>query len=151
MSHVTVESILEMWKSDCIIDSASLEGTTMKNAILHQKYLDLLTHTKLRLRRKESELKILEKDKFLYYSGKMTREEMDDRGWAYDPFGPGIKPLKSDISFWYDADKDIQEAKMTIDYLKAMFDALAEILENVKWRHQHIKNIIDIRKFEAGT
>lgn len=140
-----------MWKEDCQISQTSLDGTTMKNAILHQKYLELLTLSKLRLKRKEADLAVLEKDKFLYYTGKMTQQEMDERKWPYDPFGGNIKPMKGDLDYWYNADKDLVELRLAIAYHKTTVEALTEILENVKWRHQHIRNILDWRKFESGA
>lgn len=149
--NLTLEKVLEMWKEDCQINQSSLDGATVKNAIHHQKYLEMLSLTRLKHRKKEQELQILMKDKFLYYSGKMTQQEMDDRGWPYDPFNGCVKPLKGDMDFWFNSDKDIQTAKLTIEYLKVLFETLEEILENIKWRHQHIKNILDFRKFEAGV
>lgn len=148
---LTIEKVLDMWKEDCQISQSDLGGTTIKNAVLHQKYLELLSNTRLRLKKKEQDLKNLEKDKFLYYTGKMTQAEMDERGWPYDPFGGSVKPMKSDLDFWYNADKEIQDLKMTIEYQKNLFETLEQILEAIKWRHQHIRNILDWRRFEAGS
>jgi hypothetical protein len=148
---LTLEQVLEMWKEDGKIDQTHLDGTTVKNAILHGKYLEMLSHTRLRLRKKENELADLEKDKFLYYNGKMTKDEMDVRGWPYDPFKGLVKPLKGDLEFWVRADKDLQELKMAIEYLKTLFEAIEQIMENIKWRHQAIKNCIDWRKFQEGA
>lgn len=147
---ITVEQILEMWKDDGKIVGSDLEGTTVKNSILHGKYLELLTHTRLKMRKLEMELADLEKDKFLYYGGKMTKQEMDDRGWPYDPFGGLIKPLKGDLQYWTNSDKDLQKLRMEIEYQKTLFDTIEQIMESIKWRHQAIGNIISIRKFEAG-
>lgn len=147
---ITLDELHAMWKIDGQINGSSLDGTTVKNALLHGKYLELLTSVKLRLKKKQLELDTLLKDKFLYYHGKMPKEEMDERGWPYDPYKGLIKPMKGDIEYWYNADKDIQDAKMVIEYQETLFEALTEILETIKWRHQAIKNIISIRVFEAG-
>ena len=51
---------------------------------------------------------------------------------------------------WYDADPVIQEAQAKIAYLQNLIDTLKEILDNIKWRHQNIKNMIEWRKFTSG-
>ena len=51
---------------------------------------------------------------------------------------------------FYDSDTDIQEAQAKIAYLQEVCDTLKEILDNVKWRHQTIKNMIEWRKFTSG-
>ena len=37
-----------------------------------------------------------------------------------------------------------------IEYLKEVCDTTKEIMENIKWRHQNIKNMIEWRKFTSG-
>ena len=51
---------------------------------------------------------------------------------------------------FYDADPVIQEHQSKMIYLQEVCDTLKEILDNVKWRHQTIKNMIEWRKFTSG-
>ena len=51
---------------------------------------------------------------------------------------------------WYDADEVIQTHQKKMAYQQELVDTLKEILDNVKWRHQTIKNIIEWRKFTSG-
>ncbi len=81
----------------------------------------------------------------------MTKQEMDLRGWAYDPFNGGTKPLKSELSYYYDSDEDIVKIKQKIEYQKTIANTLEEIMNNLRWRHTHIKNILDWKKFVSGT
>jgi len=145
-----LDDILTMWKDDSVIEDNNLDGTTVKCAVLHSKYLELYSVAKLQLKRKEADLASMKKDKWLYYTGKMTREEMDERGWAYDPFNGGAKPLKSDLEMYYVSDPDIKKLCGQIDYQKTIVEALDEILATIRWRHQAIRNIIDYKKFTAG-
>lgn len=146
---VNLESILSMWKEDSVIDEMNLDDASMQSAKLHSKYLELHSVTKLRLKKAEMEFKVLLRDKWLHYNGKMTQQEMDDRGWDYDPLN-GLTVLKGDMDRYYDADPLIQEAQAKIQYLEQTVEALKEILDNVKWRHQNIKNMIEWRKFTSG-
>ena len=144
-----LEDILEMWKKDSVIDEMNLDETSRQSAKLHGKYLELLSVHRIRLKKAELDFKVLLKDKWLHYNGKMSREEMDSRGWDYDPLG-GLTVLKGDMDYYYDSDPIIQKAQNKIKYLEEVVDTLKEILENIKWRHQNIKNMIEWRKFTSG-
>ena len=151
MAQLTLESLVEMWKEDVKIQDNDLDGVIVRTAILHSKYLEFLSNTKLRLKRKEMEMKTLFQKKFFYYNGKMTKEEMDELGWPYDPFKGCVKPLKGDLEIYYDADKDLQELKLTIQYLETLFEALEEIMGTIKFRGNNIKSMIEWKKFIAGA
>jgi hypothetical protein len=106
---------------------------------------------RLQLAKLDADLSSLKKDKWLYFTGKMTKQQMDERGWAYDPFNGSTKPLKSELEFYYDSDKDITTIKQKIEYQKAISNVLEEIMGTIRWRHTHVKNIIDWKKFVSGT
>ena len=141
--------IHSMWKQDCIIGS-KLDEASQQTPVLHSKYLHLLSEAKAKHKRLELEQKILLKDKFNYYNGKMSREDITSRGWVYDPFD-GLKVLKSDMEHYYDSDHDIQKSIEEIEYWKIIIQTLTDILDNIKWRHQTISNIIKWKQFEAGN
>ena len=144
-----LQTILDMWKEDSIIDEMALDESSRQSAKLHGKYLELLSVNKLKLKKQEAEFKVLLKDKWLHYNGKMSQEEIDEKGSDYDPLN-GLTVLKGDMDYYYDSDPVIQEAQAKIEYLKEVCDTTKEILENIKWRHQNIKNMIEWRKFTSG-
>lgn len=145
----TLEQILEMWKKDCQIDELQLDQSARDSAKLHSKYLELYSINKLKLKKLDNDFKVLLKNKWLHYNGKLSKEEMDAKGWDYNPLG-GLTVLKGDMDYYYDSDPLIQKAQVKIEYLKEVVDTLKEILDNVKWRHQTIKNMIEWRKFTSG-
>lgn len=147
---MSLNDILESWKKDSVIDDSALDEDTVKTSKLHAKYLEIYSLSKLQLRKKEFDLEKIKKDKWLYYTGKMTKSDMDARGWAYDPFQGMSKPLKSEMSMYYETDDDLVKVKAGIDYQKSIIDTLEEIMNNIRWRHSHIKNIIEFRKFTSG-
>jgi uncharacterized alkaline shock family protein YloU len=61
-----------------------------------------------------------------------------------------MKPLKSDMDIYYDTDADVVKLKMIVEYQQNIVDTLKDILDNIRWRHTTIKNIIDFRRFTAG-
>jgi hypothetical protein len=144
-----LQQILEMWKTDSVIDEMNLDETSRDSAKLHGKYLEILSVNRMKLKKAELEFKVLLKDKWMHYNGKMSKEEIDKKGWDYDPLN-GLTVLKGDMDYYYDSDPIIQEAQAKIEYLKEVCDTTKEILENIKWRHQNIKNMIEWRKFTSG-
>lgn len=148
-SNFLLDQILESWKEDCKIPFNNLDEVSRQTPSLHAKYLSLLSQTKLRLKKAEMDQKILLKDKFLYYEGKMTQEDIESRGWDYDPYD-GLRILKGEKNHYYDSDKDIQNSESKIQYLKTVIDTLNEIVDSLKWRHQTIGNMIKWKVFEAG-
>ena len=148
---VMIEEVLKMWKEDSIIDEFKLDDVTIKTARMHSKYLELITIAKMGKKKKDLEYKTLLKDKWLYYNGKLSKEQIDSFGWEYDPFKGLNKPLKGDMNYYYDADIDIQKTQALVEYDKVLIETLEEIMNTIRWRHQNIGNIIKWRSFEAGT
>jgi len=145
----TLEQIHEMWKKDCLIDKIDLDKSARDSAKLHSKYLDLYSVAKIKQKDLELKFKVILRDKFKHYNGKLSKEEIDDLGWTYDPMN-GLTVLKGDMDKFYDSDPMIQDHQAKIQYAQEIVDTLKEILENIKWRHQNIKNIIEWNKFTSG-
>ena len=144
-----LKMILDMWSSDSVIGQSSLDESSRQTPILHAKYLELLSLAKLRLKKAEQDQKILLKDKWLYYNGKMDQEQIGDKGWKPDPFD-GLKILKGEMDYYYDSDPEIQKSEEKIQYYKTVIDTLEQIISNLNWRHQTIGNMIRWRQFETG-
>jgi hypothetical protein len=146
---IDLKNVLSMWAQDCIIDEMNLDEASRQTPMLHAKYLELYSLAKLQLKKAEMSQKSLLKEKWLYYNGKMTQEDISERGWEFDPFD-GLKVLKGDMDYYYDSDKDIQASEEKITYWKTVVETLHDIIDNLKWRHQNISNIIRWRQFESG-
>ena len=146
---MNLETVLEMWKTDSAIEQFNLDETSRNTPVLHAKYLELLSIAKLQLKKAELSQKSLLKKKWLYYNGKLTQDQIEDLGWEFDPFN-GLKVLKGEMDYYYNADTDIQKTVELITLRKTNVEALTEIVTNLNWRHQTIGNMIRWRQFEAG-
>ena len=146
---MNLDTVLEMWKKDSIIEQYNLDETSRNTPQLHSKYLELLSIGKLQLKRAELSQKSLLKKKWLYYNGKMDQDQIQEAGWEFDPFN-GLKVLKGEMDYYYDSDIDIQRSEEKITYHKTYVETLTEIVTNLNWRHQTIGNMIKWRAFEAG-
>ena len=146
---MTLEQVLEEWATDSQLPRNNLDEASRQTPSLHSKYLTILSQTKLRLKKAEMDQKTLLKQKWLYYSGKMSEDELKATGWDFDPLN-GLKVMKGEMDYYYDSDKEIQESELKIQYLKTLIDTLNEIVNNLNWRHQTIGNMIRWKVFEAG-
>jgi len=147
---IDLKQVHEMWQNDCTINNNQLDDTSRQTPILHAKYIQLWSTAKLELRRAEFDQKKLLKDKWLYYNGKMDQETIKEKGWVPDPFD-GLKVLKGEMEYYYDSDPEIQKSEEKIQYWKTVTETLTEIIDNLKWRHQTISNIIKWKQFESGN
>ena len=144
-----LDGILAQWATDCEIGH-NLDDASRETPKLHAKYLGYFTQAKLLLKRAEDKQQILLKQKYLWYNGKLSEEEIKQFGWEPDPFD-GLKIMKGDMDYYYDSDPEIQQSEAKVVYYKTMVDTLREIIDNLKWRHQTIGNVIRWRQFEAGS
>jgi len=147
---IDLDTIHKMWENDAIIDKVELDSASIDTSKLHAKYLSLFDASRMLLKRRELKLSQMKKDKWRYYTGKMTQDEMDAYGWPYDPFNGCSKPMKSELSIYIDSDSDVQALQLKIEYSKITTEAIEEILGVLRWRHSAIKNIIEFRKFQSG-
>ena len=143
---MTLEEIQSMWKVDSVIDQIDLDKASLNTPSLHAKYLEILNEKRLSLKSYEVKYNQLLKKKWLWYTDKLSKEEIDELGLSYDPF-EGHRVIKQDYNYYFNADKDLSDLKLKVEYLTECVDALKEILNIITWRHQSIKNAIDWLKF----
>tara|TARA_X000001382_G_scaffold15202_1_gene9742 strand:- start:74 stop:520 length:447 start_codon:yes stop_codon:yes gene_type:complete len=148
---MTIEELLLEWKKDSEINKAKLDDESIRSAILHSKYLEMHAAVKIKYHRIKSKLKDLEMSKRKWLKGSMSREEMDERNWDYDPWKGLAKPLKSEMDDYIMVDKDVSSLIDKLKETEIMLETLESILNNVTWRHQHIKNALDFMKFQSGA
>ena len=102
---------------------------------------------KLLLAKQESDLKKLVKTKWLYYTGKMSQEELDF--YDYEPFQLNI--LKNDIDKFMESDDDIIKLNNRVTYQKEKIHYLEETIKMISNRQWLIRSAIDWIKFSHGT
>ena len=147
---IDLKEVLAEWANDNQIHETHLDESSRKTPILHSKYLEKLANAKLLLKKAEFSQKTLLKEKWLYYNGKMDQEQIEKMGWDPDPFD-GLKVLKGEMDYYYDADPEIQKSEEKIQYFKTLVEPLSDIVDTIKWRHQTISNIIKWKQFQSGN
>ena len=147
---MNLETILTEWKKDSQIEILALDVSSIEASKNHGKYLELHATYKLKLKDAEFKQKELMKWKYLYYEGKMSKEEIDRFGWEYDPYNGRSATTNKFKEQFVETDEELVNSEKKIQYLNTCIDTLKEILETLKWRHQTIGNIIRWKQFEAG-
>lgn len=139
--------IQTMWEQDCQIDRVELGEESLKIAQLHSKYFKLFSEERLHLKKLELDNKILRKNKFEYYNGIMSQEDLKIRGW--EPFN--LRVLKSDLNIYLEGDVDVHNAELKYEYQKEKISFLENIIKALNSRNFQIKNAIDWAKFMNGV
>jgi hypothetical protein len=133
-------------EKDLKLDETQLDTESLKTPQLHSKYLNFLLDEKLKLAKLEHEYKSLRKKKWLYYTGKISQEELEEEGW--EPFELTI--LKTDLDKFLDSDQDLQLIDVRLTYTKSVVDYLQEVIKIINNRQWNIRSAIDWLKFTNG-
>ena len=141
---MNLEEIQELVDKDLKINDSELDLESIKTPQIHNKYMKLLTKFKLMMSRNESELHIIKKQKWEYYTGKA-----DPSVYAEKPFN--LKILRQDVDKYIDSDEDIIKLKQKSDYLNTVVDFLDRTVRQISNRTFTIKNAIDWKKFISGA
>ena len=146
---MTLDEIKLQWEKDCEVDDIELDKSSLEVPKLHAKYSDMLSSKILLLKKYNQDYNELLKYKWLWYTGKLDDDQRQKLGWQSDPFD-GLKIMKNDFNYIFNADNDLKTLKAKIEYLEVTVDFLKRCMDNITWRHQTIKNTIEWRKFMAG-
>ena len=114
---MTLDELQQMWETDCQIDDNYLGENSTLTPKLHAKYVKLLVNTKLKHTKLQADYLLLRKNKFRYYRGELSRDELTELGWQQ---WQGIKPLKNEMDEFLQGDSELVTIKIKIDYLETM-------------------------------
>jgi len=144
---MTLDEILNIWEKDSKIDRTDISSECLKVPELHHKYLKIMSHESLLLKKLENDRRTLFKLKWEYYLGNLDKETLDEKGWQ--PMR--LKILKNDIDVYMDSDVDLQTLDAKIAVQKEKTTALESILRSISMRSYTLKNYIDFEKFQVGA
>ena len=144
---MNLDDIRQMANQDMQMDETELDIESMKTPQIHNKYLIILTDEKLVLGKIQSDKYILKRKKWLYYTGKMSKEELDNEGW--EPFDLNI--LKTDIDKFLESDKDIITSTNKILLQQEKVNYIENVIKIINNRQWNIRAAIDWLKFTNAS
>lgn len=139
--------LLNEWDEDATIDRTRLGDESLKGMKLHAKWLRYRANEKLRLRKRQTELAELKRDKHEFYLLGPTKETQQ-LGWEMPARGA---VLKSDIGTYMDADKQIIEKTLEVAYQNQIVEAIDLIFEALKGRGFDIQRKLTDLMREQGN
>ena len=142
----SLEDIQDEWEKNSKIDYSNLGTESIRIPVIHDKYLKIFIDERIRLKSMEFELSKLVRTKTNYYNGRMTEDELEERGW--EQFQGRL--LKNEISNYIETDDDYIKIKQNIVVQQEKINYLDSIIKQLNNRGFQIKNAIDWSKFQTG-
>tara|TARA_R100000458_G_C8173509_1_gene173111 strand:+ start:341 stop:778 length:438 start_codon:yes stop_codon:yes gene_type:complete len=136
---MNLENLKADVKKDLTIDKTDLASESIRIPQIHNKYLNFLMNDRLSLSKFDSDLIKLRHKKWLYYTGKMSQEELDDLGW--DPFD--LTVLKTDIDKFVNADDDVILLQHKVVLLREKVNYLEGVMKAINNLNWNIRSAID--------
>lgn len=140
------DELKQQVQEDLKIDSTELAIESVNTPQMHNKYLLFLKKHKEALAEDERTLRVMKKYKWLYYTGKLSKEELDQFKW--EPFDLNI--LKTDVDKFIDADDDVIKLERQITEKKELVSYLDGVVKIVANRQWNIRSAIEWIKFSHG-
>ena len=133
-----------MWEKDSQIDKDNLHDESLKIPALHAKYHELFNNILLLRKRAEQQRKNIRHERYEFFSGKA-----DPEVYVETPFPKKIRD-KDTMQKYLDADENMKNINLKIDYYETQISYLESILKQINNRTYQIKNAIEWNKFIAG-
>ena len=144
---MNIERIREMVEVDLKMDGTELADESIRIPQLHNKYLNIFHDENLVLRKYETDYKILRRQKWEYYSGKMSEDDLKSFGWQ--PFDHRI--LRQDLDVYLESDSDLLKIQSKVELQKQKVEYIDSLLKGINGRQWIIRNAIDWKKFISGV
>ena len=141
----TLEHILKLWDTDAVIDQTEPSKELIKIPTLHSKYLGILTKHKIASKKAHFDYLRMKKVKTEYFGCRMSQEELEEYGWEPFQF-----VLKSDMSTYMEADKDLIKLLEKKVYHDECISVIESIMQELKQRTWQLRDFISWEKFVAG-
>ena len=136
-----------MVQEDVQIDNTNLDYEASVIPQQHNKYLSILSDEKLILAKLEADLNVLRRDKWLFYSGKLSNERLKELGW--EPFELSL--IRQDLDKFIESDSDIIQLSMRIVVQKEKVDYIESVVKLVSNKIWSIRASIEWIKFTQGV
>jgi hypothetical protein len=144
---MNIERIREMVEVDLKMDGTELADESIRIPQLHNKYLNIFHDENLVLRKYETDYKILRRQKWEYYSGKMSEDDL--KSFGYQPFDHRI--LRQDLDVYLESDSDLLKIQSKVELQKQKVEYIDSLLKGINSRQWIIRNAIDWKKFISGV
>jgi hypothetical protein len=150
MIPLALDKLIEQWKADASINKIDPDKDLLNIPNLHAKYAAELVAHSTALKKKTREFLTLKKTRTLYYTGKMSQEDLEMFGLK--PFPHVVKGtfMKGDVNVWLDGDHDLNALKATLDDHEEAIELCKMIIKQINDRTYQIRGYLDYSKYLLG-
>lgn len=141
-----IQTIKTELEQDLKINDAELDTESLRIPKIHSKYLNILHDEKMVLQSLRMKKRIMLREKWEYYTGKMDAETLKQKG--LEPFN--LKILKQDLDLYIDSDQDILQLDSKLIAQQEKVDYLQDAIKAINNMQWHIRDAIAWRKFING-
>ena len=143
---MTLDQYLAEWQPDAALDLAALDESARAVPLLHAKWWRYYTYERLRYKKIDSDYKVLYRQKWEYFLGKMDDAERLELKWPPQP----LKILSGNVHIYIDGDAAIQDLLKRKAYVEEILKFVEDVIKSVNTRNFVIKSAIDFLKFKNG-
>jgi hypothetical protein len=144
---MTITDYLTEWEQDARFDLTELDVAARDVPLLHAKWWKYFSHERLRFKANEIQSKLVFKQKWEWFMGKMDDDERKTLGWPVQP----VRILPSNITMYMDADPQLQESLKKKALQEEILRFLEDVIKSINNRNYAISNAINWSKFKMGV
>ena len=128
-----LDEIQLMWERDAQIDRTELGEESLRIPQLHSKYFKIFSQERLLLRKMEGDYKTLFKNRYEWFNGSISEEDLKQYQWEPNP----LKILRTDIPMHMEADQELQAQSLKVEMETIQVDLTdEEFLHIAKLAHE---------------
>lgn len=143
---MTLDAYLTEWEHDAAFELTALDTAARQTPLLHAKWWRYYSQERLRLKKVDSDYKLLYRQKWEYFLGKMDDTEREQLGWPPQP----LKILSQNVSIYLDGDSDLQTLIKKRVYVEEVLRFLEDVIKQIHNRNYQIKTALDYLRFAQG-
>jgi Recombination, repair and ssDNA binding protein UvsY len=144
---VDINKLAEMWIEDVEIDETEPGRELIKIPKLHAKYLRILTHHSLTVKKLSSDYNTRRRIKWEYYNGDLNNPN-DLEHYKLPPMEKKI--LRADINTYLDSDQELNDILLKKVYHEEIVDFCKSVVRELNNRTYQLRASIEWAKFTGG-
>lgn len=145
---VNIDALMEEWSKDAPIDETEPSRELAKIPSLHAKYLRIMTHHNMIVKKLMGDYNARRRIKWEYYSGDLNNPE-DLETYNLEPMTK--KVLRADIPIYLDSDPELNNILLKKVVHEEIVDFCKSVLKELNNRTFQIRSFIDWEKFTGGN
>lgn len=144
---VNIDLLMEEWVKDATYDETEPQKAMANIPKLHAKYLRIMTHHNLLVKKLLSEYNSRRKIKWEYYSGDLNNPE-DLKIYGLEPMLK--KVLRADLQHYLDSDNELNSILLKKVMHEEIVEFCKQVLKELNNRTWQLKSYMDWEKFIGG-